>query len=144
MSNRFALAVHTLALLAIEADRPITSTYLARRARTNPVVIRRVLGPLRRAGVVSTQSGVGGGSTLARRPEKITLLDIYRAVGKEELFSLGSREQNPSTRGRQIGPVLKNVFCKAESAMEDIFADITLAQIVSEARQNETRGATSL
>jgi len=141
INSRFALAVHVLALLAIEKkDEPTTSDYLARSARTNPVVIRRILGTLRRAGLVTAQPGVGGGTSLACRPEDITLLEVYHAVGERELFSLGSREPNPyCICGRNLQPILLDVFCEAEKAVEGTLAGITVAQIAGEVEMRDAQ-----
>ncbi len=135
-NSRFAVAVHVLALLAIEnREEPTTSEYLACSASTNPVVIRRILGVLRKAGLVTAQPGVGGGASLARCPDQITLQEVYRAVGEGGLFSLGSRKPNPNCIcGRNLQPVLADVFYKAEQAVEATLAGITVAQI---ARQVE-------
>ena len=139
INSRFALAIHVLALLAIEKeDEPTTSGYLARSANTNPVVIRRILGTLRRAGLVTAQPGAGGGTSLACRPKDITLLDVYHALGEGELFSLGSREPNPyCICGRNLQPILTDVFCKAEQAVEGTLAGITVAQIAREVEERD-------
>ena len=141
MSSRFAVAVHIMTLLAIEKkDEPTTSDYLARSASTNPVVIRRILSQLRKAGLVTAQPGAGGGSKLARNPEQITLLVVYEAVEDGELFSLGSREQNPyCVCSLTIGPFWANVFRKAEKAMGDTLALITIAQIAQEVEEHEAQ-----
>ena len=133
-NSRLALATHILALLAIEnKDEPTTSEYLAHSASTNPVVIRRILGDLRKAGLVNAQPGAGGGASLARSPEEITLQEIYGAVGDTELFSLGSRKPNPTCIcGRNLQPVLTNVFEQVEHAVEATLAGISLAQIADE------------
>ncbi|HEU0301350.1 MAG TPA: Rrf2 family transcriptional regulator, partial [Longimicrobium sp.] len=93
ISSRMAVAVHVLAYLAWRRDEPITSERMASSVNTNPVVVRRIMGSLRNAGLVSVQPGVGGGAQLAREPEDITLLEVYRAVEeKEELFAMHSSE----------------------------------------------------
>jgi Rrf2 family protein len=139
-NSRFAVATHILVLMAIEnKEEPTTSEYLARSACTNPVVIRRILGSLHKAGFVTAQPGAGGGTHLARHPEDITLFEVYHAVGDVELFSLGSRKPNPDCIcGRNIQPILTDVFCRAEMAVEKSLAGITVAQI---ARQVEERDA---
>ena len=141
MNSRFAVAMHVLALLAIEnKDEPTTSEYLARSASTHPVVIRRILGTLRKAGLVTVQPGSRGGSSLARYPELITLLEVYRAVGEGGLFSLGSRRPNPyCICGRNIQPILADVFCKAEKAVEETLAGITVAQLAQEIEESDAR-----
>ncbi|HTJ85257.1 MAG TPA: Rrf2 family transcriptional regulator, partial [Polyangiaceae bacterium] len=83
MTCRFTLAVHILGMLAwVERERGVsaTSEELAKSINTNPVVVRRVLGDLRRAGLVDTKRGVGGGVTLAKTASQITLRNAYEAI----------------------------------------------------------------
>ncbi len=136
VNSRFAVAIHVLALLAIEKSQaPITSEYLAYSASTNPVVIRRILIDLRRAGLVTAQPGAGGGVSLACCPDQVTLLEVYRAVDKSRMFTQGLRKPNPDCIcGRNIQPVLEGVFIKAEGAAENSLAETTVADI---ARQVE-------
>ncbi len=56
-NSRFTVAVHALALLSIVRGKPATSDYIARSVNTNPVVIRRILGVLGKAGLVETHPG---------------------------------------------------------------------------------------
>jgi Rrf2 family protein len=138
-NSRLALAAHILALLAIEGrDKPTTSEYLAVSASTNPVVIRRILSDLRKAGLVNAQPGAGGGVNLARPPQEITLQEMYRAVGEAALFSLGTRKPNPNCIcGRNLQPVLTSVFAQVEQAVETTLAGITLEQIAAEVQARE-------
>ena len=62
------------------------------KQNTNPVIIRRCLGDLRRAGLVSVRHGAGAGWGLARAPEEITLLEVHDAVGQEPPFGLHHAE----------------------------------------------------
>jgi Rrf2 family protein len=137
ISSRFTVAVHILALLAIEGKaEPTTSEYLARSASTNPVVIRRILAMLGKAGFVEAQPGASGGVRLARLPEQITLLDVYQAVEKGEIFSFGSREYNPfCICGRSLEPVMRNVFHQAEAALAQTLAEMTIAQVAQEIKE---------
>lgn len=66
--------------MAGEPDRVRTSADIAAHAGTNPVVVRRVLGRLREAGLVTSEKGHAGGWRLARPPQQITLADIYLAL----------------------------------------------------------------
>ena len=140
-SSRFTVAVHVLALMAIEKkEEATTSGYLARSASTNPVVIRRILAMLGKAGLLTAQPGTSGGVRLARSPETITLLDVYRATEKGEIFSFGTREPNPHCIcGRSLEPVMQNVFRQAEQAMEQSLSNITIFQIAQEVEDMDTR-----
>lgn len=136
-SSRFAVAIHvlTLAMLArSETDGElVTSERMADSVNTNPVVIRRILGALRDAGLVASQPGPHGGWRLARPPERMTLLDVYRAVEDEPLFGM---HHNPPSQscvvGRHMGSVLSNVFREAEAAMERKLAEVTVAEVIDE------------
>ncbi|MEL6680981.1 MAG: Rrf2 family transcriptional regulator, partial [Pseudomonadota bacterium] len=78
--SRLSLALHTLGHMAGEPERVRTSADIAAHADTNPVVVRRVLGRLREAGLLISEKGHSGGWRLARSPHEITLADVYLAL----------------------------------------------------------------
>jgi len=130
ISSRVAVAVHVLAYLAWRRDEPVTSERIASSVNTNPVVVRRIVGALRNAGLVSVQPGVGGGAQLARDPHAITMLDVYRAVEeKEDLFALHADPCRSCDIGSNIREVLQGVFCRAHHAMQDVLAEVTIAEV---------------
>ena len=132
-STRFTVAVHTLTLLAFNEAEPVTSETLASSVNTNPVVIRRVLGALRAAHLVTSQGGNGGGWRLAGDPATITLCQVYRAVEDEPLFALHHRPPNPHCPvGRNIQRALGGHFAAATHAMEAELGRTTLADILGE------------
>src|SRR5919199_2079556 len=131
-SSRFAVAVHVLALLAGAGEEPVKSDHVAASVNTNPVVIRRILCALAAAQLVTSQPGAQGGSRLARRPARITLGDIYRAVEGGDLFRLHRRK--PSRRcmvGANIEEVMGGVLRETNAAIEQALARTTLADIVA-------------
>ncbi len=137
-SSRFTVSVHTLAMLALSEDGPVTSEFIAHSVNTNPVVIRRILGVLGRAGLVDTHPGAGGGSTLARTPEKITLLEVYHLMENGGLFPLHT--QQPSDEcicGRHIQTVLLDIFTRASGAMETVLAGVTVADVARDIAERE-------
>src|SRR5437764_8234849 len=115
ISSRVAVAVHVLAYMAYKRSEASTSERIAASVNTHPVVVRRLIGALRNAGMVTVQPGVGGGAMLAREPADITLLDVYRAVEDgDELFSLHPSEPSSSCSvGGNIRDVLRPIFCRA-------------------------------
>lgn len=97
-TSRFAIATHLCTSLALEAEKgpgSATSEYLASSVNTHPVVIRRLLGRLAKAELVSTCPGKHGGFTLARPAKTITLWDIYQAMGAEPIFAPNTHAVNP-------------------------------------------------
>ncbi|MCH8961511.1 MAG: Rrf2 family transcriptional regulator [Bacteroidetes bacterium] len=132
-SSRFPAATHILTALHWNEGQLLSSEQLAVTVNTNPVVIRRVLGTLRKAGLVTTLSGAHGGSKLARSPQQITLLEVYRAVEDTSLFRLHC----PNTTcalGGVIETTLAPIYGEAEQAMEQVLAGVTLAQVSHDAR----------
>lgn len=136
-NSQFAVGTHILTLLAQTPDEPLTSGYIAGSVNTNPVFIRRILAMLNKAGLVSSQPGVGGGWRLRRMPEAITLLDVYHAVDEGHLLSLHHRSPNPDCLvGRNIQSSLEVIFDQAEQALEQVLATQTIAQVLHSVRQD--------
>jgi len=131
-SCRFAFAVHVLAVLALRrATGGACSDTLAGSVNTNPVVIRRLLSQLRKAGLVKTHKGACGGSALADAPGKITLDTVYRAIEPEPAY--GPHRKKPNQRcpvGAGIERVLDEVFTSAQAALETELAHRTLDDVL--------------
>lgn len=132
INSRFTVAVHILAYLALhEHEQPLSSNAIAYSVDTNPVFIRRILGLLTRAGLVATHLGVDGGASLTRRPEEISLGEVYEIMEPGDLFALHHHQPNPRCAcGSNIQPVLTGIFQKAEAALEATLAEITVADVV--------------
>ncbi len=129
-NSRFAVAVHILTLLAVKGDRNISSDEIASSVNTNPVIIRRLLGMLRKAGLVVAQEGSSGGARLACSADEITLLDVYRAVQDQTLFPLHPRKPDPNCLvGGNITDVLQQVIGEAQAQMEKVLAGVSIADV---------------
>ncbi len=104
---------------------------MAASINTNPVIVRRSLGELRRAGLVEVRHGAGAGWSLARAPGEISLLDVYDAVGPEPLFALHHNEPNLECPvGHGIRPVLDRVYGGVERAVRDELRGTTIADVL--------------
>ena len=91
-NSRLSLALHTLSHMAGDPDRVRTSSDIAEHAGTNPVVVRRVLGRLRKAGLLISEKGHSGGWRLARPPKDISLADVYLALDERLVASEESQD----------------------------------------------------
>jgi Rrf2 family protein len=135
-SSRFTVAIHILTLLAHgDQSEPITSEYVAGSVNTNPVVIRRLLGLLRRAKLVGSQGGPGGGWRLLALPRTITLRDVFRAVEVDPLFPLHASTPNPRCPvGSTIQAALGTHYQAARQALERDLQRTTIADLLQEVR----------
>ncbi|OIR06190.1 putative HTH-type transcriptional regulator YwnA [mine drainage metagenome] len=133
---RFAVAVHVCAVLTLRRDDPpATSDWIAKSVNTNPVVVRRLLSALGKAGLVKSQRGTSGGSALAKEAAAITLLDISRAVDEDEGPPLPQQEPNPACPvGANIRPILTDILDRAEAARDRELQRTTLADIAASIR----------
>lgn len=135
-NTRFAVAVHVLALLARE-NRALTSDYIAGSVQTNPVVVRRIVGSLREAGIVTAVPGPGGGFLLACEPRALTLRSIYEAVEDRTMIAIHSDTNQKCPVGRNIEPVLERIIIRAENAMLTALAETTLSRVVGQIQRCE-------
>ncbi len=131
LSSKLSVGIHMMTIFALKPGEPLTSEFIACSVNTNPVVIRRLLGSLREAGLVESRIGAGGGWSLLRDPAPITLLDILRAVEPQsEIFGMHRSEPNPECPcGLHIQSVLTDVYNKVEEGMTRQLASITIACI---------------
>jgi Rrf2 family protein len=135
VSTRFTIASHILTLLASARNEALTSEFIAGSVNTNPVVVRRLLGLLRRSGMVSSRPGNGGGWQLLKSPDNITLLDVRRAVNEGSPFAMHGNTPNIDCPvGRNIQAALGGVYDEAEKAMEARLAQTTIQHLLRSVR----------
>ena len=139
-NSRLTIAVHALAWLALAQRRGVerlTSDQVAASVNTNPVIIRRSLGDLGRAGLVRAWRGAGAGWSLLRPPERITLLDVYQAVEHDPLFALHHSEPNLECPvGYGIRPALSVVYDAVEADLRRALARTSVADVLEETLAN--------
>lgn len=139
ISSRFTIAIHIFSCIDMfEKERKVTSDFLASSVEVNPVIIRKILGQLKAAGLVNVQRG-SGGATISKPLDEITFLDIYKAVeciGNGELFHF---HENPNTEcpiGRNIHNILDDKLERVQTAMERELASITLKDVKNDLELN--------
>lgn len=97
---------------------------------TNPVVIRRIMAGLRQQGYVRSEKGHGGGWTLSCDLSKVTLRDIYTALGSPSLLAIGNRTDAPGCLVEQaVNAALQQAFRDAEERLITRFGEVTLSML---------------
>ena len=130
-SVRLPVATHILLCIEMfQGEYKTTSTFLAGSVNVHPVIIRKVLGQLRAAGLVEVAAGVGG-AKLTRSPKHITLLDVFRAVEEDEDLFHFQENPNPNCPvGRNIHRVLGTRLERIKQHMMEDLAGITLEELL--------------
>jgi Rrf2 family protein len=109
-NSRLTIAIHILTMLHVRGES-LSSAFMAGSVNTNPVVIRRLLADLTRAGLVQSQKGNAGGYQLAKNAAEITLAEVYNALGETALFGMHPAQPNPLCDvGRSIQGKLQPVY----------------------------------
>lgn len=142
--SRLSGVLHVLLHMA-EQQAPMTSDQLAKAMQTHPVVIRRILGGLRDAGFVHSEKGHGGGWTIAQDLGRITMRDVYDAIGRPSLMAMGNRTEAPGCLVEQaVNAALDTGFRDAEALLLARFGEVTLAQLAADFHARMTARSTPL
>lgn len=134
ITSRFTVAVHTLlAINTFNDEYKTTSDFIAASVNVNPVVIRRVLGQLKDAGMIAVARGTGG-VQIIKPLEEITLYDVYKAVDSVEEGNLFHFHESPNPNcpvGKNIHAVLDKHLETAQCALEQSLKQTHLVDLVT-------------
>ena len=127
-SMRFTTALTILACISHYKEERVTSEFVARQIKVNPVTVRSIIGQLRDAGI--------GGAVFTRAPEQITFMDVYRAID-EVLYEEGQlvfRFPEPRTPecalSRSFQLSLRGRLIQVQRIMVECFSNMTLADLI--------------
>jgi len=139
--SRLSVALHVL--LHMEEMGPVvTSEEIGRLMKANPVVVRRTMAGLRDAGIMHSEKGHGGGWSLARKLDSVTLGDVYDALGTPALFSIGPRHESPGCLVEQaVNRALGKVLGEAEALLRMQLRSISVAELANSVQRNHARSA---
>ncbi len=133
-NSRLSLALHALSHMAYGADEAQTSAEIAEHAGTNPVVVRRVLGKLREAGLVASERGHFGGWRLLRDPDSITLADVYIALEESFVATRPTADTKICSVERALGDRISDIMQEVEADLVARLSTTTIAEIQRSAR----------
>ena len=129
-NTNLAVAIHAMTVLGYTKDLA-TSEFIANSVNANPVIVRKILAKLVKAGLVHSEAGKKGGFMLRKPADKISLLDISNALEAISVFAL---HQYPETRpcpvSCNIKKVLTGVFEAIDHNVEKSLKKVKLSDIV--------------
>lgn len=132
ISSRFTVALHIFTAVDVfKNDYKVTSDFLASSIRTNPVIIRRILTQLKRAGLITVARGTGG-IGLTRDLSEISFYDVYEAIEPVEGGDLFRFHEAPNPQcpvGRNIHALLDEKLRDIQNAMEERMKRYTLRDL---------------
>ncbi len=112
LSEATSLALHSLAYMAKKNRGSVSAKMIAKPVGASENHLQKVMQKLTKYGLVVSERGPKGGFVLGKKPEKISLLDIYQVME-------GSLADAKCPLHRSVCPFgNKCMFC-------DSFADLT-------------------
>jgi Rrf2 family transcriptional regulator, cysteine metabolism repressor len=124
VTSKSRYAVLALAELARSGDRPVPIGQVAERRQMPVQFLEQLFTTLRRDGLLNSQRGVKGGYTLARPPERITVLEVVQSLD-------GKVGEEASEAG--------GIWAEGVDALRAVFRSTTIADIAR--REAEEAGS---
>lgn len=114
-NTRLSMAIHILSMVATAEDpMSLTSAWMAGSINTHAVVVRRLVGQLKQAGLLLAVQG-NRGLQLSQDAGNISFWQVLQAVDAEhELFAIHTGSNISCSVGRQIESVLSGVYTRLE------------------------------
>lgn len=129
-SVKLSHAVHILVFIYLSEGLPLSSDKIAESIHTNPGCVRQIMSVLRNAELIKSTTGHPK-PELAREPETISLLDIYKAVeGDKPLLHLDTHTNPECGIGVNIQFALQSFYDKVQKDAENSMAGISLSDII--------------
>ena len=134
-SHKLSDAVHLLVYIEIFPDDDLSSRAIARSIVTNPSMVRSLMMDLRKAGLLKTKQG-SAEPELAKKPEEISLYDIFAAVGMDHhLLHVDENTEQKCPVGGNIQEPLDKAYAEVEEAAFAKMREISLREIVDQIKE---------
>jgi len=127
ISQTAEYALRAMVYLAMNDSEPQTTEQIAETTKVPAGYLSKVLQSLRRAGLVVSQRGLGGGFVLAKPPDKTSILEVVNAV--DPIQRIRSCPLDLETHGTVLCALHKRLD-DAMSEVERAFARSTLEEIL--------------
>lgn len=129
LSQSVEYALRAVVHLASVAPEARTTEQIATVTLVPRAYLSKVLQALARGGVVQSQRGLGGGMSLVKKPDELTILEVVNAV--EPIQRIRTCPLGLAAHGTHLCPLHRRVD-NALALMEQAFEQTTLAEVLAE------------
>ena len=129
-------ALRAISLLAEHHPEALKTSQVAQAARVPQPYLVKVLQELSRAGIVATRRGIGGGVSLQRELEDVTILDVINAV--DPIQRITKCPIDLAAHRTHLCPMHSRLDA-ALAEIERLFGETTLAEVLAD--QTATKAA---
>lgn len=129
-SYKLSDAIHILVYIHIIPKGLLDSNTIAASVEANPSVVRRLMATLKKADLITSRAGTAE-PRLARGPETITLLDVFRAVEPNQaLLHVDPRTNMDCPVGAHIQQTLDSAYTRIQQVAEAEMQRLTVADMI--------------
>ena len=134
ISQTVEYALRAMVVLADRPDEPQVAQVIAQRTCVPAGYLSKVLQQLGRAGLVKAQRGLGGGWTLARPPDEISILEVMNVV--DPIQRITTCPLGIKSHGKNLCPLHRKLD-DALRLVEQAFGSTSLADVVGKRGQSK-------
>ncbi|WP_109471341.1 RrF2 family transcriptional regulator [Ornithinimicrobium cavernae] len=134
-------ALIVMARTAKESDAPLPAEAMATAQDIPQNFLLAILADLRRAGIVRSKRGQGGGWHLGRDASEISVADVIRAVDGPLVSVHGLRPE--AVTYRDFATVLQPVWIAARSGLREVLESVSLGDLASGELPDAVRARTA-
>jgi Rrf2 family protein len=128
-SQTVEYALRAMVFLAGSPDTPRTSEQIADITQVPHAYLSKVLKGLCNSGLIRSQRGMGGGFTMAKKPDSLTILEVVNAV--DPIRRIKTCPLGISSHGVRLCPLHKRLD-DALASVENAFRATTLAEVLAD------------
>jgi Rrf2 family iron-sulfur cluster assembly transcriptional regulator len=135
--GRYALRASVALALASKEGNPVSISNIAEQEEISSVFLEQIFFKLRKAGIVNSVRGPGGGFCFAQPLNDITISKILEAAG--ESVALTPCLENPATCNKHETCIVSPVWMDLFGMVNGYFDNITIASIVEQNKAREKK-----
>ena len=128
-SQTVEYALRAVAFLASQAPEARTTDQVATATRVPKAYLSKVLQGLCRGGIVHSQRGAGGGMTLVKLPQDLSILEVVNAV--DPVCRIQTCPLGLAAHGTRLCPLHKRMD-NVLAQIEETFRNTNLAEVLAE------------
>jgi Rrf2 family cysteine metabolism transcriptional repressor len=123
-----------VSLARMYGQGPVPLSAVATDSAVPPAYLEQLLGPLRRAGLITTTRGAHGGYELARPPSEVRVGEVYRVMeGPIAPMSCVAEDSDADLCPMIDGCATRVVWLKVRDSIADALDSTTLADLIGSA-----------
>jgi Rrf2 family iron-sulfur cluster assembly transcriptional regulator len=119
-------------LTASDQGKPISIRELSEREDISPEFLEQIFFKLRKAGIIKSTRGPGGGFQLEKKADEITVKDIFDAVGEEISLTPCTSDTDPRAPCPKVGNcIAHDIWETTSNHINEYFKNITVQSILN-------------